>query len=181
MVKIIKPRLAFEAVVSNGVVKAVRCRAEIDAGVEITFIGAAEEADARLKKADKPSEGGGQHAKMAEEVKAAYPRVEKIQPAEETKAAERRLEVERQAEYVVEGLEKEEAGFETGDASVDYGRFAEEVKREFGKLPVYVGVEDGLLYVKLLSRVDNKQFRRYVETCKRLGFRFEGGRWVKRL
>ncbi len=31
---------------------------------------------------------------------------------------------------------------------MDYGRFAEEVRREFGKLPVYVGVEDGLLYVK---------------------------------
>ncbi len=124
--RIARPRLAIEAVVSNGVVKAVRCKAEIDAGVEVVFIGVpAEEADARLKKADKP------HGKTAVEVKAAYPRVEKIQPAEETKAAERLLEVERQAEYVVEGLEKEEAGFETGCASVDHGRFAEEGVRQF--------------------------------------------------
>ncbi len=107
MVKIARPRLVIEAVVSNGVVKAVRCKAEVDAGVEITFIGAAEEeADARLKKADKPSEGGGQHAKMAEELKAADPRVEKIQPAEE-------------------------AGFEMGDTSVDYGRLVEEGVRQF--------------------------------------------------
>ncbi len=32
----------IEAVVSNGVVKAVRCKAEVDAGVEITFIGVSE-------------------------------------------------------------------------------------------------------------------------------------------
>jgi len=48
-------------------------------------------------------------------------------------------------------------------------------------VPVYVGVEDGLLYVKLLSRVDDRRFKRYVQTCKRLGFRFEGGGWVKNL
>jgi len=179
VVKIIKPRLVIEAVVSNGVVKAVRCKAEVDAGVEVVFIGVAEEADARLEAETKPAEVGKPYAKMAEELKAVDLRVEKIQPAEET---ERRLEPAKEAGYpAVGGVEAEWAGFEMGDASVDYGRLVEEVKREFGKLPVYVGVEDGLLYVKLLSRVDDRQFRRYVETCKRLGFRFEGGRWVKKL
>ncbi len=40
--RIARPHLVIEAVVSNGVVKAVRCKAEIDAGVEITFIGVSE-------------------------------------------------------------------------------------------------------------------------------------------
>ncbi len=91
---------------SNGVVKAVRCKAEIDAGVEITFIGVSEETDRRLETEERLSEGGGPYAKMAEEVKAAYLRVEKIQPAEE-------------------------AGFEMGDTSVDYGRLVEEGVRQF--------------------------------------------------
>ncbi len=92
---------------SNGVVKAVRCKAEIDAGVEVVFIGVAEEeADARLEAETKPAEADKPHAKTAEEVKAAYPRVEKIQPAEE-------------------------AGFEMGDTSVDYGRLVEEGVRQF--------------------------------------------------
>jgi len=125
-VKIIKPRLAIEAVVSNGVVKTVRCKAEIDAGVETEFIGVAEEADARLEAETKPAEADKPHAKMAEELKAAYPRVEKIQPAEETKAASPRLEPAEAGYPAVGGIEKEEDGFEMGDASVDYGRFVEE-------------------------------------------------------
>ncbi len=60
-------------------------------------------------------------------------------------------------------------------------RLLEEVRREFSGLPVYVGVEDG--YVKRTAPMDKRQFRRYLETCRRLGFRFDrrGERWVKPL
>jgi len=43
----------------------------------------------------------------------------------------------------------------------------EEVRREFFGLPVYVGVEEG--YVKRTAPMDRRQFKRYLETCKRLG------------
>ncbi len=57
----------------------------------------------------------------------------------------------------------------------------EEVRREFSGLLVYVGVEDG--YVKRTAPMDQRQFKRYLETCKKLGFRFDrrGERWVKPL
>jgi hypothetical protein len=60
-------------------------------------------------------------------------------------------------------------------------RLLEQVRREFSGLPVYVGVEDG--YVKRTAPMDQEQFRRCLETCKRLGFRFDrrGERWVKPL
>jgi hypothetical protein len=63
------------------------------------------------------------------------------------------------------------------------GRLLEEVRREFSGLPVYVGVEEGYVYVKSTAPMDKRQFRRYLETCKRLGFRFDrrGERWVKPL
>jgi hypothetical protein len=54
-------------------------------------------------------------------------------------------------------------------------RLLEEVRREFSGLPVYVGVEDGYVYVKRTAPMDQRQFRRYLETCRRLGFRFD--RW----
>ncbi len=62
-------------------------------------------------------------------------------------------------------------------------RLLEEVRREFSGLPVYVGVEDGYVYVKRTAPMDKRQFRRYLETCRRLGFRFDrrGERWVKPL
>jgi len=62
-------------------------------------------------------------------------------------------------------------------------RVLEEVRREFSGLPVYVGVEDGYVYVKKTAPMDQRQFRRYLETCRRLGFRFDrrGERWVKPL
>jgi hypothetical protein len=47
-------------------------------------------------------------------------------------------------------------------------RALEEVRRVFSGLPVYVGVEGG--YVKRTAPMDKRQFRRYLETCKRLGF-----------
>jgi hypothetical protein len=60
-------------------------------------------------------------------------------------------------------------------------RLLEEVRREFSGLPVYVGVEEG--YVKRTAPMDKRQFRRYLETCRRLGFRFDrrGVRWIKPL
>jgi len=56
-------------------------------------------------------------------------------------------------------------------------RVLEEVRREFSGLPVHVGVEDG--YVKRTAPMDKRQFKKYLETCKRLGFRFDKGlsRW----
>jgi hypothetical protein len=62
-------------------------------------------------------------------------------------------------------------------------RVLEEVRREFSGLPVYVGVEDGYVYVKRTAPMDQRQFRKYTEACKRLGFRFDkrGERWVKPL
>ncbi len=50
-------------------------------------------------------------------------------------------------------------------------RVLEEVRRGFSGLPVYVGVEDG--YVKRTAPMDQRQFRGYLETCKKLGFRFD--------
>jgi hypothetical protein len=47
------------------------------------------------------------------------------------------------------------------------------VRREFSGLPVYVGVEDGYVYVKRTAPMDQRQFRRYLETCRRLGFRLD--------
>jgi hypothetical protein len=45
----------------------------------------------------------------------------------------------------------------------------------------YVGAEGGNVYVKRTVPMDKRQFRRYLETCRRLGFRFDrlGERWVK--
>jgi hypothetical protein len=62
-------------------------------------------------------------------------------------------------------------------------RLLEEVRREFSGLPVYVGVEEGYVYVKKSALMDKGQFRKYLETCKKLGFRFDrrGERWVKPL
>jgi hypothetical protein len=40
------------------------------------------------------------------------------------------------------------------------------LRREFSGLPVYVGVEEG--YVKRTAPMDKRQFRRYLETCRRL-------------
>ena len=57
-------------------------------------------------------------------------------------------------------------------------RVLEGVRREFSGLPVYVGVEDGYVYVKRTAPMDQRQFRRYLEICRRLGFRFDRrGEW----
>jgi len=79
---------------------------------------------------------------------------------------------------------RKEAGVERGGAAGRGNaveRLLEGVRREFSGLPVYVGVEDG--YVKRTAPMDQRQFRRYLETCRRLGFRFDrrGERWIKPL
>ena len=44
-----------------------------------------------------------------------------------------------------------------------------------------MGAEGGNVYVKRTAPMDKRQFRRCLETCGRLGFRFDrlGERWVK--
>ncbi len=48
-------------------------------------------------------------------------------------------------------------------------RLLEGVRREFSGLPVYVGVEEGC--VKRTAPMDQRQFRRCLETCRRLSVR----------
>jgi hypothetical protein len=61
-------------------------------------------------------------------------------------------------------------------------RLLEEVRREFSGLPFYVGVEDRHVYVKRTAPIDQRQFRKYTGTCRRLGFRFDRReeRWPSR-
>jgi hypothetical protein len=69
----------------------------------------------------------------------------------------------------------------TGGGGVE--RLLEELRREFSGLPVYVGVEDGYVYVKRTAPMDQRQFKKYTEACRRLGFRFDRReeRWIKPL
>jgi hypothetical protein len=81
---------------------------------------------------------------------------------------------------------EEAAGVERRGAAVRgdaVERVLEEVRREFSGLPVYVGVEEGYVYVKRTAPMDQRQFRKYTEVCRRLGFRFDrrGERWVRLL
>jgi len=52
-------------------------------------------------------------------------------------------------------------------------RLLEEVRRVFSGLPVYVGVEEVYVYMKRTAPMDKRQFKKYVETCRRFGFRFD--------
>jgi hypothetical protein len=98
----------------------------------------------------------------------------RLKEAASAEAAEKATTSAEAAEDVGRRDEEEEGWVE---------RLLEEVRREFSGLPVYVGVEDGYVYVKKTAPMDKRQFRRYLETCKRLGFRFDrrGERWVKPL
>jgi hypothetical protein len=66
-------------------------------------------------------------------------------------------------------------GEEEGGGGASFGGGEEGVLRP----PVYVGVEDGYVYVKRTAPMDQRQFRRYLKTCRGLGFRFDKGssRW----
>jgi hypothetical protein len=83
------------------------------------------------------------------------------------------------AEYVKRRDGGEEAGVERrdgrrrGDA---VGRVLEEVGREFSGLPVYVGVEDGYVYVKRTAPMDQRQFKKYTERVGGLALGLTGER-----
>jgi len=151
------PLLKIEAAVDQeGKVAAVRCRAALDLGVEAVFKGVAPSYELEeAAQADKTAgAGGGEEA------------AEKT-----TTGVEAAVGVERRG-AAVRGV---------GGGGVE--RVLEEVRREFSGLPVYVGVEEGYVYVKRTAPMDKRQFRKYTEACRRLGFRFDrrGERWVKPL
>jgi len=158
------PLLKIEAAVDReGKIAAVRCRAALDLGVEAVYVGAApgyrlEEAARAGKTAD---------ADAAEDVKRRDGGREEAEKA----AAGAALSAERRGA----------AGRGVGGGGVE--RLLEEVRRVFSGLPVYVGVEDGYVYVKRTAPMDQRQFKKYTEVCRRLGFRFDrrGERWVKPL
>jgi len=149
------PLLKIEAAVDrDGRVAAVRCRAALDLGVEAVYVGVAP--GYRLEKAtqaDKTANAG-----VAEDVK------------------------HRDGGREEAGVERRGAAVRgVGGGGVE--RLLEEVRREFSGLPVYVGVEEGYVYVKRTAPMDQRQFKKYTEACRRLGFRFDrrGERWVKPL
>ncbi len=149
------PLLKIEAAVDQeGKIAAVRCRAALDVGVEAVFMGAAP--GYKLEEA-----AGGVAEKTSTDAEAALD--------ERRGAAGRSL--------VSDG------GRRRGEEGGGVERLLEEVRREFSGLPVYVGVEDGYVYVKRTAPMDKRQFRKYTETCKKLGFRFDrrGERWIKPL
>jgi hypothetical protein len=153
------PLLKIEAAVDQeGKIAAVRCRAALDLGVEAVFEGTAP--GYRLEKTAQADTG-------------------KTADAGGGKAAE------KAAAGAAGGVKRRGAAgrgvVSTGGGGVE--RVLEEVRREFSGLPVYVGVEEGYVYVKRTAPMDKRQFRKYTEACRRLGFRFDrrGERWVKPL
>ncbi len=94
-------------------------------------------------------------------------RLEKTAQAGKTAGADAAEDVKRRGGVVSAG------GRRRGEEGGWVERLLEEVRREFSGLPVYVGVEDGYVYVKRTAPMDKRQFRRYLETCRRLGFRFD--------
>ncbi len=146
------PLLKIEAAVDReGRVVAVRCRAALDVGVEAVFEGVAP--GYRLEKT-------AQASKRVD--------VDKSAGAEAAENIKHRDAAGRSVVSAGNRRRGEEEGW--------VERLLEEVRREFSGLPVYVGVEED--YVKRTAPMDQRQFRRYLETCKRLGFRFD--RWGER-
>jgi len=139
----------------DGKIAAVRCKAALDEGVEAVFEGTAP--GYRLEKTaqvDTSKTAGAGGGEAAEKAAAG----------------------------AAEGVKRRDAaGRGVGGGGVE--RLLEEVRREFSGLLVYVGVEEGYVYVKRTAPMDKRQFRRYLETCRRLGFRFDrrGERWIKPL
>lgn len=164
------PLLKIKAAVDReGKIAVVRCRVALDLGVEAVFTGVA--SGYRLEEA-------AQTSKSANETAGGW---EKVAEKTATSAAEnikRRGAAGRGVESAGGGgrrrREEEGGGLE---------RLLEEVRREFSGLLVYVGVEDGYVYVKKTAPMDQRQFRKYTEACRKLGFRFDrrGERWVKPL
>jgi hypothetical protein len=100
---------------------------------------------------------------------------------EKTAVAEAAKEATTGAEAALD--ERRGGGGRRGEEGGWVERLLEEVRREFSGLPVYVGVEEGYVYVKRTAPMDQRQFKKYTEVCRRLGFRFDrrGERWVKPL
>ncbi len=149
------PLLKIEAAVDQeGKVIAVRCRAALDLGVEAVFMGVAP--GYRLEKTAQADTGKTAGTGGGEAAAGAAVGVKRRDAA---------------GHGVVS----------TSGGGVE--RLLEGVRREFSGLPVYVGVEEGYVYVKRTAPMDRRQFRRYTEVCRRLGFRFDrwGERWVKPL
>jgi hypothetical protein len=167
------PLLKIEAAVDReGKAAAVRCRAALDVGVEAVFEGTAP--GYKLEKTAQAGEttGAGRAAeKTATGVEAAVSAVRSVS--------------RRRGGGEGGGVERRGAAgrgvVSTGGGGLE--RVLEEVRREFSGLPVYVGVEDGYVYVKRTAPMDKRQFKKYTEACRRLGFRFDrrGERWIKPL
>jgi hypothetical protein len=156
------PLLKIEAAVDRGGrIAAVRCRAFLDVGVEAVFTGVAP--GYRLEEAAGKTAGAAEGARGRDA------------GAEDAALGERRGAAGRSVVSAGSRRRGEEEGW--------VERLLEEVRREFSGLPVYVGVEEGYVYVKRTAPMDRRQFRKYLETCKRLGFRFDrrGERWIKPL
>ncbi len=133
------PLLKIEAAVDrDGKIAAVRCRAALDLGVETVYVGVSP--GYRLEE-----------AAQADTVKTA-----------DAEAAEKTSTDAAGRSVVSDGNRRR--GEEEGWVE----RVLEEVRREFSGLPVYVGVEDGYVYVKRTAPMDQTQFKRYLETCRRL-------------
>jgi hypothetical protein len=164
------PLLKIEAAVDReGKVAAVRCRAALDLGVEAVFMGVAPgyrlEKPAQADTGKTAGAGGGEAAQAGKKAGAGAEAAEKTATGAEASVGAVRRGGRRGGE---------EGGLE---------RLLEEVRREFSGLPVYVGVEEGYVYVKRTAPMDQSQFKKYTEACRRLGFRFDkrGERWVKPL
>ncbi|MEM4491564.1 MAG: zf-TFIIB domain-containing protein [Sulfolobales archaeon] len=48
----------------------------------------------------------------------------------------------------------------------------EKLRKELKDLPISLNIGRGVVEVKLTQRVDEKNFKRFIETCRKLGFRF---------
>ena len=130
------------AVDREGKIAAVRCRAALDLGEEAVYVGAAP--GYRLEEAAWASKTTGAGAEAAEKTATD---AEAAVGVEHKDAAGRGV--------VSAGGQRGEGGW------VD--RVLEEVKREFSGLPVYVGVEEGYVYVKRTAPMDQRQFRKYTD------------------
>lgn len=148
------PLLKIKAAVDReGKIAVVRCRATLDLGVEAVFTGVA--SGYRLEEA-------AQTSKTANETAGGW---EKVAEKTATSAAEnikRRGAAGRGVESAGGGRRRRE------EEGARLERLLEEVRREFSGLPVYVGVEDGYVYVTRTAPMDQRQFRRYLETCRGL-------------
>ncbi|MFZ8807724.1 MAG: hypothetical protein ACO2PN_06425 [Pyrobaculum sp.] len=169
------PLLKIEAAVDQeGKVVAVRYRAALDLGVEAVYVGAAP--GYRLEKTAQAGKTAGAGAAGGVRRRGGGGKA-----AEKTATgAEAALDVRKGAAgRSVVSAGNRRRGEEEGWVE----RILEEVRREFSGLPVYVGVEDGHVYVKRTAPMDQRRFKKYTEVCRRLGFRFDRReeRWIKPL